>query len=136
MASVPTVGMTLLAWAVVALGSHVPSGSLPPHVSKARYNHVSTVGDKQAVTPVLADNENQRVHAEAVPAQRASDSKTVGVTVGVRLPAGRAEEIERLVWAVADPRSPSYGKHLNRDELRALRASDLGEVQDVVLWLR
>ena len=68
-----------------------------------------------------------------------SDSSTereaMVVTVGVRLPSGRAEEIERRVWAVADPRSAQYGKHLGRDEVRALRASDKEDVREVVAWL-
>jgi hypothetical protein len=49
----------------------------------------------------------------------------VAVTVGVRLPVGRADEIERLVWSVANPRSVSYGKHLSRDEVRHLHSCSL-----------
>jgi hypothetical protein len=87
-------------------------------------------------------NDAQILGARKAPPLRAhvtvatTTTTRVAVTVGVRLPVGRAEEIERLVWSVANPRSVSYGKHLSRDEVRYLYSCSLpmqikgrGEVQ-------
>jgi hypothetical protein len=110
--SASAIVMTLCAMAAVAQSQQI--GSEAPVLHGA--NDAQILGVRKA--PPL------RAHVP-VATTTTTTGVAVSVTVGVRLPVGRAEEIERLVWSVANPRSVSYGKHLSRDEVRYLHSCSL-----------
>lgn len=54
----------------------------------------------------------------------------------MKLRQAQAEELESTFWAVSNPDSPRYGKHLNREQLRALVGASEGSLSTVTSWLQ
>lgn len=58
------------------------------------------------------------------------------VFVSSKLRTGKAGVVEEFAAKVSDPRSPSYGKYLTRQQLREMIAAPVHVEEAVVAWLR
>eukprot|EP01047_Picozoa_sp_COSAG01_P007752 COSAG01_NODE_297_length_19258_cov_8.905110_12_plen_491_part_00 len=104
-----------------------PAPALDPMLmSLWRFALATTMCCCQIVLPAAVATDNNNMAAAAAAA----------VTVGVRMPASQAQEIERKFWAVSDTSSSEYQQYLSRQQLRQLRAADPAEAAEVRDWLR
>jgi hypothetical protein len=104
----------------------------PMLMSLRRFALATTMCCCQIVLPAAVATDNNHSLAAAAAAAAAA----VTVTVGVRMPASQAQEIERKFWAVSDTSSSEYQQYLSRQQLRQLRAADPAEAAEVRGWLR
>eukprot|EP00756_Hemistasia_phaeocysticola_P041410 Hpha_TRINITY_DN16915_c2_g1::TRINITY_DN16915_c2_g1_i1::g.53851::m.53851/K01279/TPP1, CLN2; tripeptidyl-peptidase I len=62
-------------------------------------------------------------------------SGTVDALFMMRMSQTQAAELESTFWAVSEPDSPRYGKHLSREQLRALVGASESSLSAVHSWL-